>query len=102
MQRLLSLLLVLSLLMAVCGCGNIFVRGAINQPSSITGLVSIVELTGGNGTAQITLVTFLSEGTSTTVGFCGDQVNQFPLNQTVTANFRPGNTCSALVVIIIG
>ena len=105
MQRLLLLLLVSSLILACPGCGNVSISGAILPGSStITGLVSVVQLTtviGSNGSVLVTFVTFLVSGSSTTIGFCGDQVSQFPLNQTVQANFNPGQTCAAIIVIII-
>ncbi|MBZ5722002.1 MAG: hypothetical protein LAO03_16645 [Acidobacteriia bacterium] len=106
MQRLLSLFLVAGLILASSSCGNVEINGAINPgTSTITGFVSVVHLTsviGGDGvTVLVTFVTFLAEGSSTTVGFCGDQTMQFPLNQMVQANFTPGQTCAAIIVIII-
>jgi hypothetical protein len=102
-KRLLSLLLVVSLLLLCSSCGDIFVRGAINF-STMSGFVSIVHLTtvsDGNGSVQVTFVTFLQQGTSSTMGFCGDQTSQFPLNQMVTTNFNPGQPCATIIVVII-
>lgn len=100
MQRLLSLLLAGSLLVTSAGCGNVFVRGAINF-STVSGQVSIVRLsTDGGGSVQITFVTFLQQSTSTTIGFCGDQRSHFPLNQMVTTNFNPGQPCATIIVVI--
>jgi hypothetical protein len=102
-KRLLSASLVVSLLLLCPGCGNVFVGGAINF-STISGFVSIVQLTtvidGGNS-VLVTFVTFLQQGTSTTMGFCGDQTSQFPLNQMVTTNFNPGQPCATLVLVIV-
>ncbi|MBZ5704920.1 MAG: hypothetical protein LAN63_06165 [Acidobacteriia bacterium] len=103
MKRLLSALLVVSLLLLCSSCGNIFVRGAINF-STISGFVSVVHLTtviDGNASVVVTFVTFLQQGTSSTIGFCGDQTSQFPLSQMVTTNFNPGQPCATLIVVII-
>ncbi|HVO81052.1 MAG TPA: hypothetical protein VMT28_09990 [Terriglobales bacterium] len=103
MKRLLSVLLVVSLLLLCSGCGNIFVRGAINF-STVSGFVSIVQLTtvmDGGSSVLVTFVTFLQQGTSTTIGFCGDQTSQFPLNQMVTTNFNPGQPCATLIVVVV-
>lgn len=103
MKRLLSLLLVVSLLLLCSSCGDIFVRGAISF-STMSGFVSIVHLTtvsDGNGSVLVTFVTFLQQGTSSTIGFCGDQTSQFPLNQMVTTNFNPGQPCATIIVVII-
>ena len=103
MKRLLSASLVVALLLLCPGCGNVFVRGAINF-STISGFVSIVQLTtviDDGSSVLVTFVTFLQQGTSTTMGFCGDQTSQFPLNQMVTTNFNPGQPCATLIVVII-
>jgi hypothetical protein len=105
-KNLLSALLIACLVLVCSSCGNVDISGAINPGSStITGFVTIVQLSsviGGDGnTVLVTFVTFLSGGSSSTVGFCGDQVNQFPLNQAVEARFTPGQTCAAIIVIII-
>jgi hypothetical protein len=94
---------VVSLLLLCSSCGDIFVGGAINF-STMSGFVSIVHLTtvsDGNGSVQVTFVTFLQQGTSSTMGFCGDQTSQFPLNQMVTTNFNPGQPCATIIVVII-
>lgn len=106
MKRLLSILLVASLALVSCSCGNVDINGAINPGSStITGFVSVVQLStviGGDGNSVlVTFVTFLSGGSSSTVGFCGDQTTRFPLNQTMQVNFTPGQACAAIIVIII-
>jgi hypothetical protein len=105
-KSLLSLLLLTSLVLASAGCGNVFVRGVFDPGvSSISGSVSIVQLTivtGDNGTSvQVTLVTFLQNGFSSSMGFCGDQRSQFPINQTVRADFHAGQTCANIVAVVI-
>ena len=106
MKRLLSVLLVACLVVVCGGCGDIFIRGAL-QPgfSTVSGSVSIVQLgtmiSGKGTTVQVTFVTFLQNGTSSTIGFCGDQLSQFPIDQMVRADFTLGQTCDSIVVVII-
>jgi hypothetical protein len=105
-KRLLSAVLVVCLLIAGIGCGNIFIRGAI-QPgnSTVSGFISVVQFStviGGDGTMiQVTFVTFLQEGASSTIGFCGDQRSQFPMEQKVRAQFTPGQLCDSIIQITI-
>src|SRR5947208_13315930 len=105
-RLLLSCLLPLYLITTLTGCGNIFVRGAISPTfSSVSGSISIIQLSaivGQNGTTvQVTFVTFLQNGTSSTIGFCGDQTSLFPLDQTVRANFNPGSSCATIITVVI-
>jgi hypothetical protein len=105
-KRLLSVLLVVFLVVVCAGCGNIFIRGAV-QPgfSTISGSVSIVQLStvigGGGTTVQVTFVTLLLNGTSSTIGFCGDQRAQFPIDHMVRTNFTLGETCDSIIVVVI-
>src|SRR5947209_464313 len=73
-KRFISAVLIGSLLMVATGCGNVFIRGAIKTGSSTTGSVSFVQLgnvlNGTGGTVQVTFVTFLQNGFSSTIGFC--------------------------------
>ena len=72
MKRLLSPLLVLSLLLFSTGCGNVFVRGAIETGSIIQGSVRIVQLgntLNGMETVQVTFVNWLQNSISSTIGF---------------------------------
>ena len=102
MRRLLSAMLVVWLVLACARCGNVFFRGVINSgPSSVSGMVSVVQLTIEDGDVQVTFVTFLSNGDSSTVGFCGDQRSRFPLNQNLRANFNPGQPCADIVTVIV-
>ena len=105
MKSLLSFLL-LCLVLTLPGCGNIFIRGALPaSSSSVSGTVSVVQLSaviGENGTSvQVTFVTFLQSGLSSTVGFCGDQRDQFPMQQIVRAAFNPGTPCASILTIVI-
>jgi hypothetical protein len=106
LKPLLSALLAVCLVLVSAGCGNVFVRGALpGATSSVSGLVSVVQITaiiGDNGTTvQVTFVTFVQDGASSTIGFCGDERNRFPMQQTVRANFTPGQTCASVVTIVI-
>ena len=105
MTRLLSLILASSFLLSSIGCGNVFVRGAIRTGSTIQGSVSIVQigsaLNGTGGTVQVTFVTFLENGTFSTIGFCADQSSLFPLDQTVFVNFNPGQPCATVIIVTI-
>jgi len=104
-KRLFCLFLVTFLVATLPGCGNVFFRGALpGAPSSISGAVSVVQLSaiiGDHGTTvQVTFVTFLQTGTSSTIGFCGDERSRFPMQQTVRAEFNPGQTCASIVTIV--
>jgi len=105
-MKCLLFLLLLWLILTLPGCGNIFVRGALPANSStVSGSVSVVQLSAlirENGTTvQVTFVTFLQSGTSSVVGFCGDQRGRFPMQQTVRADFNPGQPCASIVMIVI-
>jgi hypothetical protein len=106
MKRLVFFFLVLCLVVTLCGCGSIFIRGALPAGSStVSGSVSVVTLStvvGEKGTmVQVTFVTFLQFGVSSTVEFCGDHSSQFPMQQIVRADFNPGTPCASIVAIVI-
>lgn len=105
MKRLLCCVIAFSFLLTTTGCGDIFVRGAINTGSStVTGFVSIVQFTtvfDDGSSFLVTFVTFLDNGTSSTIGFCGDQRSQFPFNQMVRTQFTSGTPCANLIVVVI-
>jgi len=106
MKPLLLVLFVVCLITLCAGCGNVSLS-ASSQPnfSTTSGMVSIVQLStviGANGTTvEVTFVTFLQEGTRSTVGFCGDQGSRFPMNQMVRTDFVPGQSCSSILVVVI-
>lgn len=104
MKRLPVVLLVFVLSISLCACGSKFyVSGALNA-STISGTVSIVQLTTavtGGSLLTITVVTFLQQGSSSTMNFCGDQRVQFPLNQFVQASFTPGAPCASVIQIVV-
>ena len=104
MNRLFAPVLIISLAVST-GCGNWSVSGAINTGSTITGSISFVQLgnvlNGTGGTVQVTFVTFVQNGASSTIGFCDDQISLFPLDQTVRVNFNPGQPCATIIVVVI-
>jgi hypothetical protein len=105
MKRLLAVLLVVILAASLTGCGSTFlVRGTLNA-STISGTISIVQLTTvvDHGTLiTVTLVTFLQSGSASSMNFCGDQRTQFPIDQFVNARFTPGPACATVIQIVIG
>jgi len=102
--RLLSLVLILSLLLLSSGCGTFFVRGAV-RTESIQGSISFVQLgslvDGTGATVQVTFVTFIATAAPFTIGFCDDQIDLFPLDQTVLVDFNPGQPCATVIVVSI-
>ena len=104
MQRFLAPVLI-GFLLVMSGCGNVFIRGDINTGETMTGSVTFVQLgnvvNGTGGTVQVTFVTFLQNGFSSTIGFCQNQTALFPLDQTVRVNFNPGEPCANLLVVVI-
>ena len=102
MQRLLAALLVVVLVFSSIGCENVFIGGAIRPgTTSVDGFVSILQISTVDGTTTVTFVTLLSNGTSSTFGFCGDQRPRFPMNQNVRAEFNPGTPCNSIVTIVV-
>jgi len=103
-KHLLSLVLILLLLLLSSGCGTFFVRGAV-RTESVQGAVSFVQLgslvDGTGATFQVTFVTFLASATPFTIGFCDDQIDLFPLDQTVLVDFTPGLTCANVILVVI-
>ena len=80
------------------GCSNIVSLLPMTFVS-ITGVVSIVQLTSA-GNSVITLVTFILQspqnGLAETLPFCGNVANQFILNSLMTVSFSQGQACSTL------
>ena len=82
MNRLFAPVLIISLLAVSTGCGNWSVNGAINTGSTITGSITFVQsnvLNGTGGTIQVTFVSFVQNGASSTIGFCNDQTSLLPI-----------------------
>ena len=99
--RLLSFVVVVGLLISSAGCGAVFIGGAITTGTSIQGTVSTVQLVDVNGNIQVTLATFLQNGFSSSMNFCGNQIGSFPLNRIVQVNFNSGQPCASLLLVVI-
>jgi hypothetical protein len=90
--------------MSLCGCGAVVhVQGALDSGVvSVSGVVSGVQVTAvPNGTVIVTIVILQQMMGFTTTTFCGNVVSQFPMNSFAQVNFRPGQPCSTIVVIVI-
>lgn len=82
-------------------CGQVFVS-AFSHPGSSTvfiGTVSIVQITVIDGNVLVTFVTLINGGIGNGFTFCGDQRNQFPMNQLVSATFTPGTPCANIIQV---
>jgi hypothetical protein len=92
-------LLLASLLLT--SCGQVFVS-AFSHPGSSTvfiGTVSIVQITVIDGNVLVTFVTLINGGVGNGFTFCGDQSNQFPIDQLVSATFTPGTPCATIIQV---
>ncbi len=94
-------LLSLSLLVLL-GCGGVIGFKAISNPGAASGTVSSVHLAVSDTGTAITIVTLANQGTSGQFTFCGDTVNQFPMNSFVQVNFNPGAHCNQIIVVVVG
>jgi hypothetical protein len=99
-MRYVIVLLLVAAALVNAGCDNFMVSGALN-PSTFSGTVSIVRLSIGNDGTQITFVTLLSNMNAQDFTFCGNVVNQFPMNSTVQGSFMPGTACGTIVRVTI-
>ena len=89
------------------GCGAYFV-GFVSNPGgsqTINGTVSTVQLTSirdiTGETVILTTVTFMNSGTATTINFCGDQREKFPVGEDVQVDFNTGVYCSKLLAVVV-
>jgi hypothetical protein len=104
-MRTFGLACLLSLVLLLPGCGNVFVRanwGGGNQ--TVSGVVSVVQLTvvvENNVSTQVTIVTLLDNLGASNFTFCGDQHSRFPMDQFAQATFAPGQPCSTLLEVVI-
>jgi hypothetical protein len=105
-MRTFGLACLLSLLLLLPGCGNVFVRAQWNNGNqTVSGMVSVVQITllvdSNNVSTQVTIVTLLDNLGASNFSFCGDQRNQFPPERFAQATFTPGQPCSTLVNVVI-
>ena len=96
--------LLLLLIITGCGGGTFFIGTGHNGTAFVTttGTVSIVQLTVTGNQTQVTVVTLLNNGLDRTFNFCGNVVNQFPLDRFVSVNFNEGTPCFGLVQVVPG
>jgi hypothetical protein len=103
--------LALALWLLLCflfeGCGTYFV-GFVSNPGgsqTISGTVNTVQLTSirdiTGETIILTAVTFMKSGTATTINFCGDQQEKFPVDHDVQVDFNTGVYCSRLLTVVV-
>ena len=95
-------------LLAFTACGGVAFHATTQSGSTIqttSGFVSIVQFSAvgnGNGTnVDVTFVTLTQPGTANQLAFCGNVVNQFPMNSFVQVNFTPAPTCVSFFRIVI-
>jgi hypothetical protein len=103
---------ILLLIGAICltGCEGVVIFGAVpsTTPVTVTGFVTIVQVTtigSGATTTFVTAVTFLpfsQSGTASTISFCGNVGNHFVLNTFTTVNFTRGPGCATIIAISTG
>lgn len=107
MLRLLHIpLLMLPLLLS--GCGGAYFVGVVSNPGNpvhVSGTISGVQVgfyDDRHGTVvTFTAVGFVNAGALTTINFCGDQQNLFPMDQFAHADFNTGIYCSTLIAVTI-
>jgi len=91
-MRSFRLAFLLSLVLLLPACGNVFVRARWNGGNqTASGVVSIVQLTvvvDGNVSTQVTIVTLVDNLGTSNFSFCGDQRNQFPPDRFAQARLR--------------
>ncbi len=96
--------------MWLTGCDGVVIFGAIpsTTPATVSGFVSIVQITtigSGETTTFATVVTFLPfahSGTASTISFCGNVGNRFVLNTFTTVSFARGPGCATIIAISSG
>ncbi len=97
---------VLLLVVSLVGCGGVTSFGFFSNFSAATtsGVVSIVHFTvvsePGGTFVNVTVVTLVQNGSSSTTNFCGDVRNRFPMNTFVNVSFNPGQPCATVVQVI--
>lgn len=88
------------------GCSGASFVGFVSNPGGtgqVTGTITAVVLgsvENDTGAVQtITTVTFSNGVFGTSIGFCGDQRDVFPLDRVAMVNFTPGASCSTFISI---
>lgn len=104
-MRIVAVSLILCFVIALTSCGGTFF--AFSAPSlnttTVTGTVTIVRITTTNNGTLVTFVTLVNTPNPQDLFFCGNVVNQFPMNSMVRVNFTQASPCNTnLVVHVIG
>ncbi len=85
------------LLIALVGCGAVFVgfqtNTGIGTTTFVTGTVTIVHVTVISGNVDATVVTLVANASANTLTFCGNNVSLFPIDGFVQVNFTPAQPC---------
>lgn len=96
------------LIVGLVGCSGVAVFATFQPYGStvtISGIVSIVQITsiqGSTGITTVTVVTFVQPGTASTINFCGNLGNQFPVNTFATVTFTQSQGCGNVVTVLLG
>ncbi len=80
-------------LIPLIGCGGTFFIGGSITPASVSGTVSILQLTVVNGNVNVTIVTLVANGAASNLTFCGHDSSMFPMNTFVQVTFTPAQPC---------
>jgi hypothetical protein len=82
------------------GCSNLVSLFPMSFVS-LSGFVSIIQLTSLGSNSPVTMVTFLlpgpQNGLAETIAFCGNVGNQFALNGFMNVSFTQGGGCASIV-----
>lgn len=95
-------------LLSSAGCDGVAFFAAFQPYGStvtISGVVSIVQITtiqGSTGVTTVTVVTFVQPGTASTIHFCGNLGSQFFVSTFTTVTFTQGPACGSVVTILVG
>ncbi len=91
----------LALLLFASGCDAAFYFST----NTLEGSVSQVRLTvvsDASGTSwQVTVVTLQTLNGPSRLTACGNQLNRFPMDSSVTVRFTPGTPCASNVVVTV-
>ena len=102
MRSFTALLLAFGLVLLLVGCGGITSFGFQSNFQAVSGTVSSAHLSIINGNVQITVITLQTNGSFNQFSFCGDHVQQFPMDTSVTVNFNPGQNCNQIIAVVTG
>jgi len=65
--------------------------------------VRFTVISDANGTSwQVTIITLQTVSGPSQFTACGNQVNRFPMDSTVSVKFTPGTPCASNLVVTLG